>query len=161
MKTASVWNSFKQLFGRHRTAAFGALGLVLIALAAGGYWLVAAPAKAGNVPFPQSAAMEDKLGVRFSRVAVVGDGGLVQLNYVVLDSEKASRFQSDVTHPPTLVSEARDGKTQRVSVMKQGHTLRAGQTYYLVYQNTRSALRSGERASIVDADLQLAHVPVL
>ncbi|TDO48290.1 hypothetical protein EV651_12356 [Kribbella sp. VKM Ac-2571] len=111
--------------------------------------------------FPQSSAIEQQYGVRFSRVAVVGDGGLITLTYVVLDSEKATRFQSDVGHPPELRSEARDGGTKRVSVMKQGHTLRAGQTYYLVYQNTKGALRHGEQTSIHVGDLVLAHAPVL
>jgi branched-subunit amino acid ABC-type transport system permease component len=35
---------------------------------------------------PQSAAMEDALGIRISRVAVVGDGGLITMSYVVLDA---------------------------------------------------------------------------
>jgi hypothetical protein len=111
--------------------------------------------------FPQSAAMEQQYGVRFSRIAVVGDGGLITLTYVVLDSEKAGRFQADVQHPPELRSEERAGGTKRISVMKQGHTLRPGQTYYLVYQNTKGALRHGERASILLGDLTLRHAPVL
>ncbi|MER7246864.1 hypothetical protein [Kribbella sp. NPDC000426] len=111
--------------------------------------------------FPQSAAIEQQYGVRFSRIAVVGDGGLITLTYVVLDSEKAGRFQSDVQHPPELLSENRDGGTKRVSVMKQGHTLRPGQTYYLVYQNTKGALRHGEKASIQLSSLTLRHAPVL
>ncbi|HEY8619505.1 MAG TPA: hypothetical protein VIM01_05480 [Dermatophilaceae bacterium] len=110
---------------------------------------------------PQSAAMEKALGVRFSRVAVVADGGLITVSYVVLDPEKASRFQLDGAHPPVLHSESRGLSTNRVSLMKQGHTLRAGQTYYLVYQNTRGALRPDERVSIDAGALHLRHVPVL
>jgi len=110
---------------------------------------------------PQNAAMESALGVRFSRVAVVGDGGLITVNYVVLDSEKASRFQSDRAHVPVLTNERRGGSTTRVSLMKQGHTLRAGQTYYLVYENTGGALRPGDPISIDDGALHLRHVPVL
>jgi hypothetical protein len=110
---------------------------------------------------PHSAAMEANLGVRFSRVAVVGDGGLITVSYVVLDSEKAGRFQSDVAHPPVLTSEARPVSTKRVSLMKQGHTLRAGQTYYLVYENTRGALRHGEQVTLGYGPLRLKHVPVL
>jgi hypothetical protein len=105
--------------------------------------------------------MEDALGVRFSRVAVVGDGGLLTVSYVVLDAEKATRFQSDSTHPPVLRSEAREGSTRRVSLMKQGHNLRAGQTYYLVYENTAGALRPDEQVTIEDGALRLRHVPVL
>lgn len=110
---------------------------------------------------PQSAAMEQALGVRFSRVAVVADGGLVTLSYVVLDPEKATRFQKDGEHPPVLNSEARGLSTRRVSLMKQGHTLRAGQTYYLVYQNTKGALRPSEQVSIDAGGQHLRHIPVL
>ena len=91
---------------------------LLVALVVGN--LAQSRAQASHL-VPQSAAMEDALGVRFSRVAVVGDGGLLTVSYVVLDAEKATRFQSDSTHPPVLRSEARDGSTRRVSIMKQGH----------------------------------------
>ncbi len=110
---------------------------------------------------PQNAAMEKAMGVRFSRVAVVADGGLITVSYVVLDPEKASRFQLDGAHPPVLRSEARALSTNRVSLMKQGHTLRAGQTYYLVYQNTKGALKPNEKVSIDAGALHLRHVPVL
>lgn len=136
-----------------------AVAATLSCLALGGYAL--ARSTPHSTAFPQNAALEDRLGVRFSRVAVVGDGGLITLTYVVLDSEKASRFQSDTTHPPALRSESRKGGTTRVSLMKQGHTLRAGQTYYLVYENTRGALRPGEKVTIVDGPLRLEHAPVL
>ena len=105
--------------------------------------------------------MENQYGIRFSRVAVVGDGGLVTVTYVVLDSEKASRFQSDTAHPPALSSESRHQTTTKVSLMKQGHTLRAGQTYYLVYRNTHGALKPGEKVTIAKDAMKLAHVPVL
>ena len=131
---------------------------LLVALVVGN--LAQSRAQASHL-VPQSAAMENALGVRFSRVAVVGDGGLVTVSYVVLDAEKATRFQSDTTHPPVLRSEARDGGTRRVSLMKQGHSLRAGQTYYLVYQNTAGALRPDEQVTIEDGSLRLRHVPVL
>jgi hypothetical protein len=110
---------------------------------------------------PQNAAMEASLGIRFERVAVVGDGGLVTVSYVVLDAQKATEFQSDITHPPVLTNEARGGSTKRVSLMRQGHNLRDGQTYYLVYQDTKGAIRSGDTVSITKDDLRLAHVRVL
>ena len=116
--------------------------------------------KAGSHKMPQNAAMEDQLGIRFSQVAVVGDGGLVTVTYVVLDSEKASKFQSDVAHPPILKSERRKGLASRVSLMKQGHTLRAGQKYYLVYENPKDLVRHNEKIEIDYGQLSLKHVPV-
>lgn len=111
--------------------------------------------------FPHSVGMEQQLGIRFSRVVVVGDGGLVQLSFVILDPDKATEFEASLKKPPAILSESRPGGTTRISVMKQGHNLIAGQTYYLVYQNTRGAIHAGERVSIVAGHLRLAHVPVL
>ncbi|MDX6228053.1 MAG: hypothetical protein QOI76_1443 [Frankiales bacterium] len=137
------------------------LALVIALLALLGYNLTSiGGSSAGPHKMPQNAAMEDKLGIRFSQVAVVGDGGLVTVTYVVLDSEKASKFQNDVAHPPILKSEARKGSAGRVSLMKQGHTLRAGQKYYLVYQNPADLVRHNEKIEIDYGQLSLKHVPV-
>jgi len=139
------------------------LGLVAALLA--GYIVSAVtagrPHVAPDAPMPQSAALEAATGVRFSRVAVVGDGGLVMVEYVVLDVEKAVAFQADRAHVPALVSEARDGGTQRVSIMKPGHLIRAGQTYYFVYQDTGSAIRPGETITLRYLSHELHDVPVV
>ena len=118
-------------------------------------------ARGATGPVPRSAGLEKVTGVRISRVAVVGDGGLVTVFYVVLDPEKASRFQADRAHSPRLSSERRDGGTQRTSIMRTGHQMRAGQTYYLVYQNTGNAVRSGETITLTYGGRALHHVPVL
>lgn len=118
-------------------------------------------ARADAGPMPRSAALEALTGVRVSRVVVVGDGGLVTVFYVVLDPEKASRFQADREHSPRLSSEKREGGTDRTSIMRTGHQMRAGQTYYLVYQNTGGAVRSGEPVTLTYGGRALRHVPVL
>ena len=146
------------------TRLLARLVLVVLLVAAGGaagHTVLSRNAAAASRTVPQSAQMEDALGVRFSRVAVVADGGLITVSYVVLDAEKAQRFQADKTHPPLLTSEARQLSTQRVSMMKQGHVLRAGQTYYLVYQNTLGALRADESTRIDAGAFHLKHFPVL
>lgn len=139
--------------------------ILAAAVATGGIALrrhLAAPSHvAAGRTVPQSAAMENLTGVRFSQVSVVADGGLITLSYVVLDSEKATVFQSNTAHPPVLTSESSKLSTSKVALMKQGHTLRAGQTYYLVYDNTADAVRPGEYVRITDGSVVLAHVPVL
>lgn len=122
--------------------------------------LHAAPATV-STRVPQDPGMEQATGVRFSRVAVVGDGGLLTVDYVVLDVEKAAAFQADRAHVPALESEAREAGTRKVSIMKPGHLIRAGQTYYLVYENTAGALRPGETVTIRYRSHVLRHVPVL
>jgi hypothetical protein len=119
------------------------------------------PSASAGTTVPQSAQLEARTGVRFSRVAVVGDGGLVTAFYVVLDTEKATAFQADREHPPRLASEERDGGTQRASIMRAGHQMRAGQTYYFVYENTAGAIKPGEHVTITYDGVSLKHVPVL
>ncbi|WP_103343839.1 hypothetical protein [Amycolatopsis sp. CA-126428] len=133
-----------------------------VAAAAGSLlWAAQAPADAGK-PYtvPSDSKMEGSLGIRVQQAAVVADGGIVELRYTVLDSQKASRFQNDVHHPPVLHSERRQGDVYRAALMKQGHELRPGQTYYILYLNNAHAIRSGETLSIEAGGSKLQHVPV-
>jgi hypothetical protein len=138
-----------------------ALVVVLVALATILVVRYAPQPGARSAHVPRSAELEALTGVRVTRVAVVGDGGLVTVFYLVLDPEKATRFQADREHPPKLASEARDGSTERTSIMRTGHTMRPGQTYYLVYDNTGGALQSGETMTLTYLGVSLHHVPVL
>jgi hypothetical protein len=109
---------------------------------------------------PHDGQLEAALGIRFSQAAVVADGGLVELRYVVLDTQKASAFQNDTKHPPTLRSE-RNGKVAwRPALMKQGHELRPGQSYYLLYLNNGGAIKRGDTIEIDSGQRRLQHVPV-
>src|SRR5213593_3099383 len=132
-----------------RTRLLGALtGAGLVLAAVGGYEAVqhiggtktsaayAPPASksASPVKVPpvvSATGLEQKNGVRITQVAVSGGGGLVDLRYQVLDTEKAA-----VIHgiPPVLVDE-RTGAV--VDHLFMGHMhrglLRTGQTYYLVF----------------------------
>ena len=153
-----------------------AVDLVLVALLVALGGLLAVRAAAGSGPgsgtatdarpvaahVPRSEALEKLTGVRVSQVAVVGDGGLVTVFYVVLDPEKATQFQADRAHTPTLRSESRKASTDHTSIMRAGHAMRAGATYYLVYENGGGGiLGSGERATITYRGVSLRHVPVL
>jgi hypothetical protein len=110
---------------------------------------------------PHSPTIESKIGIRFVQAAVVADGGLVELRYTVLDVDKATTFQNDVQHPPVLKSAKRSNHPlYRTALMKQGHNLRAGQTYYILYLNNHGAVRSGESLEIDAAGAALLNVPV-
>jgi hypothetical protein len=109
---------------------------------------------------PHDGQLESATGVRFTQAAVVADGGLVELRYVVLDAQKASAFQNDTAHPPTLRNEHSGKVASRAALMKQGHELRPGQTYYLLYLNAQGAIKRGDKISIDAGQRHLQHVPV-
>jgi hypothetical protein len=142
------------------------LRLVLVLLLAGFAatlaWRASGSAHAGNrYDVPHSASMEAKLGIRFTQAAVVADGGLIELRYTVLDTGKATTFQNDVHHPPVLKGYKRSKEAlYRTALMKQGHNLRAGQTYYILYMNNHNSVRSGESLEIDAGGVILANVPV-
>ena len=147
-----------------RTPSLGrrvVLAVVVLTLAvAGAVALVTRHPSSAGAPMPTNAVMEQQLGIRITRVALVGDGGLVQVNYLCLDPDRATTFQSDTAHPPVLSSEVRDARTETVALMKKGHTMTAGQTYYFVYHNG-GVVKSDEFASLSYGGQTLAHVPVL
>lgn len=144
-----------------RRAGQAVLLLLVLALVAvsivrfGGY----ASARQGYT-VPHDGQMEAALGIRFTQAAVVGDGGLVELRYVVLDAQKASAFQNDTKHPPRLRNERSGKLAWRAALMKQGHELRPGQSYYLLYLNAEGAIKRGDTIEITSGQRKLAHVPV-
>ncbi|MFJ8577998.1 hypothetical protein [Micromonospora sp. NPDC093277] len=109
---------------------------------------------------PQDGQLEGALGIRFTQAAVVADGGLVELRYVVLDTQKASAFQNDTKHPPRLRNERSGKLAWRAALMKQGHELRPGQSYYLLYLNNDNAIKRGDKIEVTSGQRRLAHVPV-
>jgi hypothetical protein len=139
----------------------GVVVLLALALVAAVVWRFGAIADASpKYDVPHNGQMEGALGVRFTQAAVVGDGGIVELRYMVLDTQKGSAFQNDTKHPPVLRSE-RNGKVAwRAALMKQGHELRPGQTYYILYLNNGSAIKRGDKIEITAGSNKLVHVPV-
>ena len=139
--------------------------VVLLAVACAVAWtwtLRPGSAHAGKrYDVPHSAVMESKLGIRVVQASVVADGGLIELRYTVLDTGKATTFQNDVHHPPVLRGSKHMGTPlYRTALMKQGHDLRPGQTYYILYMNNHGAVHPGDVLQIDAAGVTLANVPV-
>lgn len=133
---------------------------VVVAGGSVAYHFAAAPTAPTAYVVPQNPDFEAKWGVRFNQVDVIGDGGLVELGYTVLDVEKATQFQSDVKNPPIVHSDERDGAATTTSQMKAGHDLRAGTNFFLLYSNPHSSIRPGETVSVEYKGLWVKHLPV-
>ena len=109
---------------------------------------------------PISVEMEERFGVRFTGVYVVGRSGLVQLSYRVLDAGKAANFGHFTETSPLLISESSE-KTIEVTIMGlHNHRVEAGRSYYILYRNTDNALRPDDYVTLKIDDLILEHVPV-
>jgi hypothetical protein len=150
-----------------------AVGAGLVVAGVGGYLLVthgsgganAGPAVreqavATKVPLVSAAGLADRSGVRLVRVAVSGDGGLIDLRYQVIDPDRANAVH-DAKTPPTLVDE-RTGLVVNQLLMGHMHhgVLKAGQTYYLIFENPGNLVQRGSRVAVQLGDARVAHIRV-
>lgn len=64
---------------------------------------------------PASAAIERAYGVRFDRVVVVATGGMLQINYTVLDASKAPALHDEATRPYSPMAPSSIRQASRVT----------------------------------------------
>lgn len=112
-------------------------------------------------PMPRNAQLEADVGIRIQHVSVVANGGIVDVRYQVINPDLALKFQQDSVNPPALTINRNGKQLNRVALMKQGHTLRAGQTYYLLYYNTDGAAKHGDQMTLKVATKGLPKLPAL
>lgn len=137
------------------------VGLVLVLLGVLAAQLGSGAFAKGPIRVPNDPGVESELGIRVERATLVADSGIVEIRYTVLDNQKASRFQNDVHHPPTIRSEQHGGNVYRTALMKQAHDLRPGQSYYILYLNNGGAVHRGDTIEFdTTGRHKLAHVPV-
>lgn len=134
-------------------------GLAVVAITAG-VAVVNAKGPRPRPPFPRNAAMETTVGVQFVRATLVADGGLLDVRYIVLDSPRAQRWLANTAKPPRLVDKRNNRVIDRAAPMRDAHSKRAGQTYYIIYQNTGNALHRGDLVTLTVAGVTLNDVPV-
>jgi hypothetical protein len=126
--------------------------LTLVAVAAA--WAIfhtTQPAPASGTtpaPMPRNPAIESTYGIRFSHVAVTAGGGMLDVRFLVLDSEKAQ----PVGHSPKTFPVIVDQQTGRVisglAMAMWPHNPKRGYQYFLIYRNDGGTVASGDKVSI-------------
>lgn len=158
---------------RRLTRALGVLvGVTLVASALTGWLLynarsdqsAAAPAPVAQIAWGRTAVdadgLAERIGVRITRVAVTGGGGLLDLRFQVLDPNRANSVH-DAATPPAVIDEG-TGLVVRDLLMSHAHTGKytAGETYYLVFENPGNWVRRGSKVTVLLGQAQVEHVVV-
>jgi hypothetical protein len=120
-------------------------------------WLASPPAADGTMPV--SAPIEAAWGVRITHVVVTADGGLVEMRFLVLDSDRALAMMQDVANVPVLRVERTGELVRSAALMTGKHAVAVGRTGFLLYRNTDGAIKPGASVSVVFGPLELQHVP--
>ena len=141
---------------------FSLLPVALVAIGVGAFllgrgWTAAHPAPIGAA-LPVNPLIEQQWGVRVTQIGVTADGGMVDFRYIVIDPDKALAMQQDVNKLPVLVAEDSGTLVNSASLMGVKHTLKPGETYFLLYRNTKGAIKSGTPVTIKFGDLSLEHM---
>jgi hypothetical protein len=152
--------STKSTFGRAAGLQVVILSLAILALSACGAGTVTAPV----VPTPaiqpagtdQETALEDRFGIRVTRLALVNFGGAVDFQYLVTDAEKANEWMHDEALIPDLLDEDSGAQMGRVPFHPMSSMqLLLGRTYHMLLPNTGNAIQPGDNVSILIDDLSV------
>jgi len=137
-----------------------AWGAVMVGLAVIGFLIVRAalqPVVGSGSVMPTSPAIEDKWGIRLTQVGVTGDGGLVEVRFVVLDGDKALEAMQE-QNIPVLRVENGGAVVRSAALMTNKHEIAPGRSSFLLYRNTDGAIKPGTSLTIAFADERLEHV---
>jgi hypothetical protein len=160
-------------WGRRGSRLIGVCTGIVVTIAIGGLvlWLShfansGAKGTASKVPVAWARpvvtadGLVQRSGVRISRVAVTGDGGLVDLRFQVVNPERASALHDQNT-PPAVVDE-QTGLVVHELFMDHSHKgpYKTGVTYYLVFNNPGNWVHHGSRVTVLLGNAEVEHVLV-
>jgi hypothetical protein len=98
-----------------------------------------------------------ELGIEVKLVAVSAGGGLVDFRFKVLDASRAQIIFDELY--PSIV--ARNGTVLPSDLARHGRTIcKTGQTHFILYANTGTAVRVGETVSVQIGDLRIDDIAV-
>ena len=150
-------------FSNVRLNSMGWLIPLVILLASLVYWAIPFlnnPVAPENAPMPANTAIEEKYGIRITRVAVTADGGMVDLRYVILDPNKAQFVGTSPQTTPKLYPQTGKIVVSETAPMPHKEVLHAGITYFLLYHDTLGSIKSQSYITVMVGQLKLERVPV-
>ena len=110
--------------------------------------------RAADARVVSSETFEAAYGVRFDLVGVTAAGGLVDLRFTVVDSEKASHLFHDDTTSPMLYLQGSGSVLRMKHGMIHRLNLVTGGRYFVLFSNAGGVVQAGTSVSVVIDDLR-------
>jgi hypothetical protein len=148
-------------------SAFGQWARLAVAISLGLALLLAlalTPAEAlrssvAEVAPAQVAALEARWGIRITTVAFTAGGGFLDVRFKAIDPEKA-HLVTDPASGFAIIDQASGIVADKGGAHGHRAAMKAGSTYYLLYQNPGGAIKPGSRVTIRIGDVLLENVIV-
>lgn len=101
-----------------------------------------------------SAAIEEKYGIRIKRIAVLAGGGAVEFRFLIVDPEKANEFMHEPEYMPTLIAEDSGRQIPAPQGTHRNMVYKFGVGYHIMYSNPGGTLKSGTPVTVAFEDFQ-------
>jgi hypothetical protein len=121
----------------------------------------ASPRAAAAAAVPQSSAIEERFGIRITRLGLTANGGMLDLRFIVLEPEKAAQIGHSVLALPRLIAEDHHVQMNTAQLMLHLHYLRRGTSYYMLFRNDGNLLHQGDHVGVKIGGLVLSHLTVV
>lgn len=115
-------------------------------------------ARRAEIQAEAAAQIEDQWGIRIVHVALVANGGLIDLRYQVTNPEKAYDLFDKVEYIPRVI--AADGTEMSMNDDPHTHDLEFGYQYFFLLRNVAGAVQPGGLVSVAVGDKVLPFVEV-
>ncbi len=140
-------------------AGIGLLLLLLLALAG---WMVASQV-AGNIIQSRQeqaiAAFEEETGIRVVRIVLSGGGGIIDLQYQVVDPDKAL-IVHDADNPPMMLDEKSNFIFANPFHEHAARELHTAVTYHEMIMNGGGLIQRGSKITLGVGESRLEHLVV-
>lgn len=115
-----------------------------------------------SAEIPQSPGIEQTYGIRVKRVSLIGEGGMVELRYQLLDADRADVIhQDDQDYSEDFPNIVTSSTTLEVPTFHHhGGDLVTGREFSILYGNADGAVEPGDTVSIEVGDERLDGVVV-
>jgi hypothetical protein len=101
-----------------------------------------------------TAAIEEKYGIRIKRIAVLAGGGAVEFRFLIVDPEKANYYMHEPEFMPTLIAEDSGVNIPAPQGTHRNMVYNFGTGYHIMYSNPGGAVKSGTPITIAFEELQ-------
>ncbi|MBK7894368.1 MAG: hypothetical protein WAS33_09510 [Candidatus Promineifilaceae bacterium] len=138
--------------------------ILLAAVAAASYWgwqqyqqQLAAQHRA-EIQAEAIAQIEDQWGVRFTHLALVAQGGLLDVRYQVTDPDKAVYMFDEVENIPRII--ASNGIELAMNDDPHTHDMEFGFSYFFLLRNIDDSVKPGDLVTIKLGELELPYFQI-
>lgn len=138
--------------------------ILLVAIGAAGTWgwqqyqLRLAEDHKAEIQAEAIAQIEDQWGVRFMHVALVAEGGLLDVRYQVTDPDKAVYMFDEVENIPRVI--ASNGIELAMNDDPHVHDLEFGYSYFFLLRNVDDSVKPGDQVTIKVGETELPYFEV-